>query len=60
LYYSDSEQTAQALTIIHEGIFYSNLLVIAADILFIFSIIFFIRVIKGVSMRQEIRVGYSI
>jgi Domain of unknown function (DUF4328) len=46
LYYSDSEQTAQALTIIHEGIFYSNLLVIAADILFIFSIIFFIRVIK--------------
>jgi len=60
LYYSDSEQTAQALTIIHEGIFYSNLFVIVADILFIFSIIFFIRVIKGVSMRQEIRVGYSI
>ena len=60
LYYSDSEQTAQALTIIHEGIFYSNLFVIVADILFIFSIIFFIRVIKGVSMRQEIRGGYSI
>jgi hypothetical protein len=60
LYYSDSEQTAQALTIIHEGIFYSNLFLIVADILFIFSIIFFIRVIKGVSMRQEIRGGYSI
>jgi hypothetical protein len=60
LYYSDSEQTAQALTIIHEGIFYSNFFVIVADILSIFSIIFFIRMIKGVSMRQEIRGGYSI
>lgn len=60
LYYSDSEQTARALTVIHEGIFYSNFFVIVADILSIFSIIFFIRMIKGVSMRQEIRGGYSI
>jgi hypothetical protein len=60
LYYSDSEQTAQTLTVIHEGIFYSNFFVIGADILSIFSIIFFIRMIKGVSMRQEIRGGYSI
>ena len=60
LYYSDSEQTAQTLTVIHEGTFYSNFYMIGADILSIFSIIFFIRMIKGVSMRQEIRGGYSI
>lgn len=60
LYYSDSEQTAQTLTVVHEGIFYSNFFVIGAYILSIFSIIFFIRMIKGVSMRQEIRGGYSI
>ncbi len=60
LYYSDPEQTGQDLTVINEMIFYSNFFVIAADILSIFSIIYFIRMIKGVSMRQEIRGGYSI
>jgi len=59
-YYSDPEQTGQDLTVINEMIFYSNFFVIAADILSIFSTFYFIRMIKGVSMRQEIRGGYSI
>jgi hypothetical protein len=60
LNYSDPEQTGQDLTVINEMIFYSNFFVIAADILSIFSIIYFIRMIKEGSIRQEIRGGYSI
>ena len=57
--YSDTEPVGQGLVWINKVTYYSNFIVISIYILSITSTLFFIRMIKRVSMWQEVRRGPS-
>ena len=58
--YTDLEQAGQKLAESKEMLFYSNLGSILSSGLVIASTIFFIRMVKQISLRQEIKSGRSI
>lgn len=57
--YSDREPVGQDLVWLNKVTYYSNFIVISINILSITSTLFFIRMIKRVSMWQEARRGPS-